>query len=114
MTSEEILDLEQEDLNYAVAIEIFEYQPDMDRPGRFLRGNTSFCPRDYSKDIHAAFDIVKAMRKRGWLFTLSNEGVQWGATFYREETNSIRVVKATAESAICKAALLVVSREEQS
>jgi len=112
MTPEDILDFEHENLNYAVALEVFEYQPDKHRSGKFLRGNTSFCSRDYSRDVHAAFDVVKEMKKKGWLFILNNEGERWEATFYRDEKKSINVVDVTAESAICRAALLAVLGEK--
>lgn len=109
MTSDEILDLRLEDLNYIIALEVFKYQPDTHRPGSFLRGDTSFCPRDYSRDVHAAFDVVKEMRKKGWGFALTNTGEQWKATFHVDEKNNISVVDVTAEIAICKAALLARS-----
>ncbi|WP_068780815.1 BC1872 family protein [Paenibacillus sp. GM2] len=112
MTPEDILDFEFESLNYAVALEVFEYPPDRHRPGRLLRGNTSFSPRDYSRDVHAAFDVVKEMKEKGWLFILNNEGERWEATFYRNGKTSINVVDDTAEGAICKAALLAVLGEE--
>ncbi|WMT39094.1 hypothetical protein RE628_16450 [Paenibacillus sp. D2_2] len=112
MIPENILDFEFGKLNYAVALEVFEYQPDRHSPGRFLRGNTSFCPRDYSRDVHAAFDVVKEMKKKGWLFILNNEGEQREATFCRDGKESINVVDVTTESAICKAALLAVLGEK--
>ena len=67
-------------------------------------------PIPFSTDIAAAWRIVEYLRSQGWVMTLSvNEYVTepWDCRFFLKEEKRVIGHGATAEIAICRAALAV-------
>ena len=69
---------------------------------------------EFSTDIAAAFQVVEAMREKGWvLFDLNwpHTGNQWAAMFARWGQNATEGRADTAPEAICRAALAALETE---
>lgn len=111
LTREQVLALRPgNNLDLIVAIEVMGHEAGEFKDGWIKLGpKFEGCPKRYSSDMSAVWEVVSAMSKKKWNFVASTEGEDWEATFYWDanrtgfEANGIR-----AAEAICKAALLAV------
>jgi hypothetical protein len=109
MKREEILAMVPgEKLNKLVAVKLMGYQLDKHRNGWVKLGDFSTYPKQYSKDISAAWEVIRKLREDNWWIVLNSEGEKWSALFYWDPHQQAYECEADeAPEAICKAALLV-------
>lgn len=106
MTREEILALNENELDIAVAVEIFGHKRDRYRYGWVELGNLSTYPKRYSRDISAAYEVEEKIKELG-LQVKYTQALKLLIIGEGEYAGMFDFIHATPEQR-CKAALIAV------
>jgi hypothetical protein len=115
MTRDEILNMKAgDDMNALVATEIFKMEESHEPSWWWLDGMMEELP-DYSTDIGAAWKVVEEVAGPESLFSATvvgqYAGGQWRCLF-SNAFDAFDVTAETAPLAICRAALLAITKEK--
>ncbi|APB77422.1 hypothetical protein PPYC2_21810 [Paenibacillus polymyxa] len=82
------------------------------RAGWIKVGNFEHYPKNYCKDMSAAWEVVGSMQDKDWWVVLSSETDIWHAMFFWDPDQTFTEVDSeSAPEAICLAALIATQGE---